>query len=780
MPPTLPSPGGVIEKVRKKRKSQEVRNRRGRAGVRGWRVRLLAVVCSPILLLAVGELTLWLVGYGHSTSFFIPWKTSAQTLYLGNSRYGEHFVPKDMARPPETSALGRKGESSIRVFVLGSSAAYGDPEPSNCFCRQLELLLNEHASGKSFEVINAAMPAMTSHVIRRIARDCARQQPDLFIVYTGNNEVVGPYGPVTLPDSLYSSRGFINACITAKKETRLGQLAKNIGQSLRPKKKWQDMEAFRKIRMAADDPKLKDCYRHFGDNLDDIIATARHAGAGVVLCTVPTNIRSCAPFASQHRTGLTADEAAQWDRLFQEGRSRERAGDFAGALSAYGKAARIDDSYADLAFCMGRCLVALGRTEDAAPRFIHARDRDVLRLRADSALQEIIRATAQTHAGQGVRLLDLEADLQGESQNHLLGDDLLFDYVHLNFRGNFLASRAALRLIREMMPQAGLREPVRSEAELLDLCRQRLLYDERKQYELAMVMYRRKTLPPYVGQIDHERELERLGDKLIQLRRTQRGLRDSEATYLDAIRQRPLDTHLVLRHGQFLAATGRFREAFEVYRKALDAKPFDLRIRVALAQVLCHGSARKEAIRVLTSSQTPNRYSRKDALLLLGAHCIATGNIPEAMAIYEELGRIDPKNVEVLSNQAAAALQRNDLMAMKQYLDKALALDPGSVEALSTMGAYHATQRQPREAQEWFAKAVQADPQSPYAHFGLAVQSVALDQRGEGLEHATRAAALKPDFPEARLLLADLLSQAGRNEEAKQQTELAALFNSAP
>jgi hypothetical protein len=197
-------------------------------------VRLLAVVLSPILLLAVVELALCLVGYGHSRSFFIPWKASGQTLYLANSHYGEHFVPKEVARTPETSALGPKGESSIRVFVLGSSAAYGDPEPSNCFCRQLELLLNEHANGKSFEVINAAVPAMSSHVIRRIARDCARQQPDLFIVYTGNNEVTGPYGPVTLPDSLYSAGGSSTPASRSRRKCGWAS-SKNVRQSLCPR-----------------------------------------------------------------------------------------------------------------------------------------------------------------------------------------------------------------------------------------------------------------------------------------------------------------------------------------------------------------------------------------------------------------------------------------------------------------------------------------------------------------------------------------------------------------
>ena len=70
------------------------------------------------------------------------------------------------------------------------------------------------------------------------------------------------------------------------------------------------------------------------------------------------------------------------------------------------------------------------------------------------------------------------------------------------------------------MPEAGLAEPKGPE-ELLDVCRRRLLYDDHEQYRLAMVMYRRKTLPPFAGQIDHEAELTGLREELVQLRRTQ-------------------------------------------------------------------------------------------------------------------------------------------------------------------------------------------------------------------------------------------------------------------
>jgi tetratricopeptide (TPR) repeat protein len=765
--------------------SPKTKEQRQPPGRPAWWVRLLTVVLSPILLLGLVELILSLLGYGYPRSFFVPWKAAGQTIYLANSHYAEHFVPKPLSRTPEPCVLGRKGDSTVRIFVLGGSAAYGDPEPAYGFCRQLELLLNEHAGVKSFEVINAAMTAMNSHVVRRIAQDCAKHQPDLFIVWMGNNEVVGPYGPPTLPSPLYASRRFINACITAKKETHLGQLLKDISASLRargqPEKKWQGMESFLTSRIAADDPKLPVCYRHFRDNLNDIVRTAQRCRAGIILCTVPTNLQSCAPFGSQHQAGLTGDQIAQWERAFQEGRGLEQARDFAGAVAAYERARRIDAFHADLAFGTGRCLEALGNVEEARRMFVEARDRDVLRFRADSSILRAIREVAQAHAAPGVRLLDLEAVFSaGWAAPTSSPREWFVDHVHLNMEGNFRAACAALDLIRQMIPQAGLRESTHSEADLLDVCRRRLLYDGHEQYRLALTMYRRKTLPPFAGQMDHEAELAGLFEELVRLRRAEKDVSDSEAAYLDVTRQRPNDTYLILRHGQFLAGAGRARDALAVYRKALEARPRDMRIRVALAQLLARSGMKDEAVKVLVSKETPDRYSRREALLLLGAHCAASGNIPEAAAIYEELGRMEPKNVDVLANQAAAALHRNDLAAMKQYLDKALALDPGSVEALTNMGNYYAKQNRPREAVEWFAKAVQADPQNPFAHIGLALQSVRLDQMDKGMEHATQALMLKPDFLEAHLLLAGLCDQAGKKDEAKRHMELYALFKPSP
>lgn len=744
-----------------------------------WK-RLLAMALGPLVFFVVAELVLSLAGYGLPRKFFIPWKAAGQTLYLVNERYCEHFVPKSLSRTPEFCALSSKGESTIRICVLGGSAAFGDPEPAYGFCRQLELLLNEHAEGRSFEVVNAAVTAMNSHVARRIARDCVSQKPDLFILFMGNNEVIGPYGPPTLPASLYSSRRFINACITAKKETRIGQLLKNLSQATSVKgqadAKWQGMESFLTSRIAADDPRLQDCYRHFRFNLDDIIQTAQGCGAGVLLCTVPINIRSCAPFGSVHKNGLSTEVLASWNQAFQEGRALEQAADFTGALAAYDKARQIDGSYADLAFCTGRCLAALGKADEARRAFVEARDLDVLRFRADSSTLRVIREAAQAWSAKGVRLLDLDADLERHAGDRLLGDDFLVDHVHLNFRGNFLAAFAAMRQIREMLPQVGLAEPKGSEEELLDLCRRRLLYDEHEQYRLAMVMYRRKTIPPFLQQIDHDAELAGLRAELFRLRHVEKNVKEPESVYLDAVRQRSFDAHLILRHGQFLMETGRPREAMEMYRKSLDARPFDMRIRVALAQVLIQGNMKDEAVTLLTSRDTPDHYTRKDALLSLGSFCAQTGNVAQAAVIYDELGRMDPKNLDILVNQAAAASQRDDLPTMKRCLDRALALNPDSVLAVTNMGNYYAKQNQPAEAQKWFIRATELDPQSPFAHIGAGIQSVRLKQMDKAGEHLRQTVALKPDVIEAYLLLAAIHDQAGRKGESEKYMDLATLF----
>ena len=47
-------------------------------------------------------------------------------------------------------------------------------------------------------MVNTGVIAINSHVILPIARECARLQGDMWIIYMGNNEMVGPFGAATV------------------------------------------------------------------------------------------------------------------------------------------------------------------------------------------------------------------------------------------------------------------------------------------------------------------------------------------------------------------------------------------------------------------------------------------------------------------------------------------------------------------------------------------------------------------------------------------------------
>ena len=284
---------------------------------REWAIRAALMVISPIAVLGLTELLLRVAGAGFPPSFFVP--VPGKPVLIANPHFGERFFPKRLARAPAPHLLvAPKPADTYRIFVLGESAAWGVPEPGLSFGRILEVLLNERYPTIRFEVVNAAMTAINSHAILPIARDCARQSPDLFVVYAGNNEVVGPYGPGTVFTSAMNRLPLIRLSVWLW-STRTGQFFGGLLKRRQPLAEWRGMEMFRDKPVSRDDPRLAPMYGHFRRNLEDIVAVARHAGVPVVLSTVAVNLKDCPPFmgsAAQERfrTGQFS-EARDLDEL---------------------------------------------------------------------------------------------------------------------------------------------------------------------------------------------------------------------------------------------------------------------------------------------------------------------------------------------------------------------------------------------------------------------------------------------------------------------------------
>ena len=157
---------------------------------------VLSAVAATVLLTGL-EAGLRLVGFGYSPDFARSTKLPDGTIGWRENRWctAPYFSPELVRRPQAFRLPEKKVPRTYRVFVLGDSAAMGDPEPSFSIGRMLGAMLHAAYPEERFEVVNAAITAINSHVERGIADDCARLEPDLFIVYAGNNEVIGPFGP---------------------------------------------------------------------------------------------------------------------------------------------------------------------------------------------------------------------------------------------------------------------------------------------------------------------------------------------------------------------------------------------------------------------------------------------------------------------------------------------------------------------------------------------------------------------------------------------------------
>src|SRR5262245_2630049 len=76
-----------------------------------WKRRLfrsVAAVVLPVFIFFGAEVTLRLVGYGHSTGFFIPSKRSPPGLFTENPKFGWRFFPRRLARAPDPLLLTKE------------------------------------------------------------------------------------------------------------------------------------------------------------------------------------------------------------------------------------------------------------------------------------------------------------------------------------------------------------------------------------------------------------------------------------------------------------------------------------------------------------------------------------------------------------------------------------------------------------------------------------------------------------------------------------------------
>lgn len=702
-----------------------------------WLFRIAAATLVPSLLLCAGELLLRLFGYGYPAGFFLPTTRDGQVMLVENPRFGWRFFPPRLARTPQPLIIPAvKPPRTCRIFVFGESAAMGDPEPDFGPPRMLQTLLEDRSPDVKFEVVNVAMTAINSHAVREIARDCAPREGDIWVVYMGNNEVIGPFGAGTIFGAQAPSRTVIRLTL-ALSCTRLGQLLEALTRDLTTgramPKTWGGLNMFLAHQVPSDDLRLARIREHYRRNLEEIIRLGIDSGAKVIVSTVASNLKECAPFGSQHRRDLTPSQLVVWEEAFNRGTAAESAKTFDQAIAAYRQAAEIDGGFAALQFRLGRCLLAVGKTAEARNAFERARDEDTLRFRSDSSNNEIVRTVARAHAREGVRLADVEHGLSEASKDGLPGLDFFWEHVHFNFAGTYAMAAILARDVAECMPAFARRTPQDRPWLSSMECARRLAYCRWNDYQILSEIWRRHQEPPCTLQLDSAERAAMWEKKLAAERPATESA--SLAAAIGSVRavvaERPDDWVLHKNLARLIEAGGDFPAALAEWRRVAELMP---------------------------------HYA--NAWYHLGNLLDLQGKPVEARECFERALETNPWMAEALSGLGLTFAAQQDYNAACRYYAKAVEANPGSIHAYINWGLALSGQRQFAQAIEKYRLALEIDRENALAHHHLGLALLASGQDGEAIQHFQMALKSRPDFLAARLSLGQELARRNRMGEA--------------
>jgi len=367
------------------------------------RVFIALTMSVPVALLLVLEVALRLFGWGGYPPFIRD---------AGEVRPGERLClvepaatkPYFFANPTrpgyaeETNFVMPKPAGTVRIFLIGESAAKGYPQPRNlAMSAFLREMLEDAWPGRNVEVINMGTTAVASFPLVAMAKEVVQYEPDLVILYVGNNEFFGAYGTAsinsvgTMPTwalpVMRAVRGLavvqaLDALVHRGADEDRTLMEQMVGQSVIP----------------ADSPLRDAAARNLQAHVGAMIDIAQDAGVPVLVCTTASNESGLAPLG----------DGSAAARRFEDAKRLAASGDRAAAREA----------------------------------FLDARDLDTMPWRPTRATEQAIRDAA---AARGTPLCDIAAVFREMATEGATGWDLMDDHVHLSVRGQAEAARAMAR-----------------------------------------------------------------------------------------------------------------------------------------------------------------------------------------------------------------------------------------------------------------------------------------------------------------------------------------------
>ncbi len=716
--------------------------------------------------------------------------------YVGFASYIPVFRPKGEELETAENKLfffnkqrfpREKGPDTFRIFTLGGSTTYGRPfEDPTSFSGWLRAYLREAAPNRNWEVINCGAISYASYRAAKVMEELLDYEPDLFILYSGNNEflerrtyqdIIEEPAPLGGARWLLShSRAYALADkLVRRPEEKAREKYELTGEVEEILNRSTGLDVYHR-----DEALKEQILSHYRFNLRRMVQMARAGGADMIMLTIPVNEKDFAPFKSQPTKGLKLADQEHFQSLLSQATQALEGGFPDKAKDHLDEAVRIDAGYADVHYLRGKALMALRAHQEAEKAFQSAIQEDVCPLRVLTELNDGIAEVARQDQ---VSLVDFRRLLKTEMLERFghqnLGEEFFLDHVHPTVETNGRLARALVDRMAEMgileleptwHDRVGDRVSADVEGRVDDKARARAFKNLSK---VLLWAGKNKEAERYIRQAEEQLT----DDWEAHLNAGVLGLEsENYQTAEDSlIRAIELNPEAAVAHNYLsavYAATGELDEAIAQGEKAVQIEPGlaiahnnlgtyftrkgDLeRGRAALARALALDPDYAEAFNNLGNIQ------------------FAAGQLDEAAASFEKALSLQPNYVEALVNRGLLLGERGHFPEAIASFTRALEIDRNAAGAHIGLGKALMAGGQMADARSSFERAVQLDKESLEAYEWLA-RTLALDHRsGEAKEIMDRGLQINPEAPSLHHLYGQLLAQENRYQEAIRHLEKA-------
>jgi hypothetical protein len=434
-----------------------------RSARRRWVQRVLAILLgvSPLVLAEIG---LRIAGLGRPATINDPYVSWAATRPLFERTPGGDRFEIPAARQPlfkPDSFAANKPKNGFRIFCLGGSTVQGNPYSiETSFTTWLELSLQAADPARTWEVVNCGGISYASYRLEPILRECLAYQPDLIVLYVGDNEFLEERSFAHLKNS----RAWLKPVVTLLSRFHLyhyGRQAwrgKDSQRGVGPTALTAEVETLLDYEGGLAEYHRDDTWRsgvadHFQFALSSMLAHASKANVPVLIMDPVSNIKDCPPFKVENDPQLSAEQHRQVVELLTA--PEDTQADRDQHIDRLEAARAVDPRHAGVLYQLGRAYLASGRIDDAREALFQAKDEDVCPLRMTEPLREI---TYQLSRQFQIPIVPVLAEFSARSPFGIPGDELLLDHVHPTISGHQLIADQLLRSIVEsgwVQPKAG-------------------------------------------------------------------------------------------------------------------------------------------------------------------------------------------------------------------------------------------------------------------------------------------------------------------------------------